>query len=567
MNLSRKPCNTRHVGCPEKDLARRHDGWLHARRYVVLQTSYFLLVANTLTAPVLEIGKILHSRGHTIEFATLDSQEKWTAGYEFISKVHLLGPGPTVRQLDDHYLRMRDWDMSQGLAKSLLSKYMFDSFWPQTYRGLKALMDTLESADRPRMIVADFFAEAVRDIQYQYKIPVAMVNPQMPPLMMPCSYIPGEPGFQIEGTTTSEHASLWLRFRNAWILPSNLGAILPLFSWTRKMRRDNGVDYKLPTAPKPDYLILINSFFGLEIPRDLPPLCAAVGPILSDEYPPLDATTSHFLQKHTKTIYVALGTHVILTHADTVKVANGLFALIEDGAIDGIIWAVGESGRQDMDLNHTFTLANGSAIQLGDMLAGKVPHWQFPYFTPQRALLEHPSVCLYLTHGGGSSANEGLFHGKRMLAMGIFGDQIANTTRLVAAGVAESLNKFRFTADELRAKAMLILRDEHGTYARNVTRMQHIARVASRRKEHAADLIEEIMYDTEMRLDEGHELRPMHLQTADMRMSRFKKNNWDMLTVAAAVVGGMGGAAYILGRLAWTNRRLIQPSAWSLVGR
>lgn len=37
--------------------------------------------------------------------------------------------------------------------------------------------------------------------------------------------------------------------------------------------------------------------------------------------------------------------------------------------------------------------------------------------------------------------------------------------------------------------------------------------------------IEEVMYDNELRWDGGEELRPMHLQTADMRMPFWKAKN------------------------------------------
>ena len=42
----------------------------------------------------------------------------------------------------------------------------------------------------------------------------------------------------------------------------------------------------------------------------------------------------------------------------------------------------------------------------------------FPTFATQRGVLEHPSTKVYFTHGGGSSANEGLFHGNPMIEMG-----------------------------------------------------------------------------------------------------------------------------------------------------
>ena len=203
-----------------------------------------------------------------------------------------------------------------------------------------------------------------------------------------------------------------------------------------------------------------------------------------------------------------------------------------------MIWAFPKTGRKDIDGSKTFGVKIGNEtedLHLADMLANKHPDWLFPFFAPQRAILDHESTKLYFTHGGGSSANEALSHGKQMLSVGIFFDQTSNTTRLVAAGVAECLDKFSFTSDELHTKGKKILGSgDNGPYKRNVLRLQRIAHVASPRKEYAADLVEEMMYDHELRFDEdGKELRPMHLQTADSRMSAFKANNLDMYAVCA----------------------------------
>src|SRR5699024_5745287 len=54
------------------------------------------------------------------------------------------------------------WDVTKGLAAYMGSKYLFDSFWPQIYHGLKEIMNN--SATRPDMMIADFFVDAVKDI-------------------------------------------------------------------------------------------------------------------------------------------------------------------------------------------------------------------------------------------------------------------------------------------------------------------------------------------------------------------------------------------------------------------
>lgn len=80
-------------------------------------------------APVLEIGKVLAQRGHVVDFATLEGQESWTMGYEYISQLHLMGHGPSHEDLEAYYLRMQEQDASKCFTVITDSKYLFDSYW------------------------------------------------------------------------------------------------------------------------------------------------------------------------------------------------------------------------------------------------------------------------------------------------------------------------------------------------------------------------------------------------------------------------------------------------------
>lgn len=296
----------------------------------------------------MEIGRVLADRGHEIEFATLEGQESWVKPeYDFVNKLHQLGPGPTPEQLDGHYRRMQAWDISKGVGQAMGSKYLFDSFWPQTYHRLKEIMD--DPATRPDMIVADFFVEAANDIHFEYKLPIAVVCPNMPSFQLPCPYIPGQPGFQLPGTMTSEDTPMWLRIMNEIFFFPDLPTIIRARKWSKKMRSDNGVFHPPHKPSKPDYLIFVNSFFGLEIPRDLPPTAVPVGPLLSPTYPPLDQECGEFLARHKSVLYIALGTHIILPHKDAAKIVKAANRLQEDGLIDGVIWAMGKTCRADLD--------------------------------------------------------------------------------------------------------------------------------------------------------------------------------------------------------------------------
>ncbi|KAH7155401.1 hypothetical protein B0J13DRAFT_225088 [Dactylonectria estremocensis] len=496
----------------------------------------------THAAPVLEIGAVLASRGHEIQFATNAGQEGWTSGYPFIETVHTTGPAAPEDEMEAHYDRMRVWRPEHGFAPMMKSKYLFDRFWADAYRKLKELC--ADETTRPGIIVADFFAEhAARDMLHQFNVQVACVWPQMPYGMAPCSYHPGQPGFQLEMTVTSEHASLASRFRNELVLACALPELLYYIWFTKRMRKAAGVEYKLPIQTKPDYLVLVNSFFGLEAPKELPPLMAAVGPILADAFPPLDDDLSAFLESHDKTIYLSLGTHICLPANDIDSIITGLLRALDAGHINGVIWAVPRRPRANFDPAKTFPRTDGSTVSVADLLGDEHPDFRLPVFAPQRAVLAHVNTVLFLTHGGGSSANEALFHGVPVFVVGYFFDQLCNSARLIQAGVGLSLDKGELTPGPIAETIAAIRKDADGSIARNVRRIQRIAHIASRRKYLAADLIEEVMADQELRFQAGVEKRPMHLQTADVRMPLWKARNWDMwlITLTALAAGGLAG--------------------------
>lgn len=422
----------------------------------------------------------------------------------------------------------------------MMSKRMFDSFWTGTYLKLRELCE--DPATRPDFIIADFFAEqAARDMKKLFDIQMASVWPQMPFYMAPASYIPGQPGFQMDVVLTSEHASVASRLWNESFFPRVLPDLIKYVLFTKRLRKAAGVTWALPPQLKPDYLVLVNSFFGLEVPKDLPPLIHPVGPLLSEEYPPLDDDLSTFLDQHDRTVYVSLGTHVCLPTEELEKLLSGFVQALDADHINGIIWSVPVKARPNFDLTKTYTLADGSLLNMGDVLSGPHPHWRTLSFAPQRAILAHPNTKLFLTHGGGSSANETLFHGVPVLTIGYYFDQLSNSARLHGAGVGIGLDKSYLTADSIAATIGEIMTDADGSFARNVLRMKRITRTASRRKHLAADLVEEVMYDQELRFEDGVEKRPMHLQTADMRMSMWRAKNWDLwfYSLTGLAIGGV----------------------------
>jgi hypothetical protein len=118
---------------------------------------------------------------------------------------------------------------------------------------------------------------------------------------------------------------------------------------------------------------LINFFYGLEIPKDLPPLVSPIGPVLPDEYSPLSQDHKEFLLDHPNTLYVALGAEAILSKPDTTNLIKGLYAAIRLGHIDGIIWSFPKIYRQGFDVNTLYTRKDYHCCRLQELLMGRDP--------------------------------------------------------------------------------------------------------------------------------------------------------------------------------------------------
>ncbi|KAF4995618.1 hypothetical protein FGRMN_5009 [Fusarium graminum] len=524
---------------------------------------------STNSAPILEICSILAVRGHTIDFATLSGREHMVDEYPFVATVHIIGPAISAAEDEEHYTLFSrwDWNTASGKRDIVKGKMAFDAFWPPTYRGLKQVVTT----SKPDFVFSDFHVEAALDVCHEFRLPHAVMWPQMPWLMMPQKYIPGQSGMQ-QRCLTSEHASVCDRLFEMTFLLRAAPYFLRWVFWVRKMRQEEGV-LPRPKLSKPDYLLFLNNFYGMETPRDTPPLVHTVGPVLADSYPSLEGDVKEFVETHHKIALVAFGTHVILDDAKVLKVIAGLADAIHSGSIDGVVWTLSARSRDRLDTSIIVPSSHLSHWNLGQILGNKNPAWYFALWVPQRSLLEHASTVVFVTHCGASSVNEAIFHGVPMVAMGIFGDQMVTSLRVERSGIAVRLDKHKFEASDLAFAIQRILHFNKPSFQQNVKRMQRIAIIGSRKKHFAADMIEEHLYDWDARFEysvleqkavlvdesrllgssssgdiygRGRELRPMHLQTPDVRMSWFRLNNVDIALMLLAALGFLVALIYLV---------------------
>ena len=494
---------------------------------------------------MLEIARLLAVRGYQIDFGAAGDPSHLLRDVDFISQAYSLAPAIVV---DD---RFPAWDPRNPLKSMLRMRQWLDSSWSDVYRSLGQI--AMNPKTRPDFLFADFFCFDVSQvISHEFGIPLATHWGQMPQMMVPATYIPGYPGLQRE-VLTSEHATMWQRLDNELVLIKALPQLIRYIRWLRTLRRQTGVEWIPPRASKPSHLVLINSYFGLEAPKDLPPLMSAIGPVLSDSYTPLKAITQNFLQTRQRVVYHTMGTVLppLVTLID--QVAGGFLKALDAGIIDGAIWAIKSIPWNQLDSAlHTY-IFKGKNVSLEEVLGGMLPDILVLDHAEQRAILDHPNTALYLTHGGQSSVNELTYYGVPAITLAYMTDQLQNALRLRDAGISISLDSREFTAEELCSSIRTIIEDVDGSFARNVRRMKQIAGVNARRKHVAADLIEETLFDHEGRHTGGKELRPMHRQTADTRMPWYKAKNWDLWAVISLMglisVSGLAGVLIVSWRV------------------
>jgi polyene glycosyltransferase len=210
--------------------------------------------------------------------------------------------------------------------------------------------------------------------------------------------------------------------------------------------------------------VLVDSAFGIEYPRPLPPDVHMVGPMLDPEGPPLSAEEAAWLDEGPPVVFVNLGTVALPSREQMENLAAGLAS-----PRFRALWVVREEARTRLP---TSLPPNVRAL---------------PWVSSQVNVLAHRNVCAFVSHCGTNSVQESIWAGTPVVGFPMFGPQRDMGLRVVDAGVGVLLDKTRFTAGELRAAIQRVVDEPSFRHATVPIREAFEAAGGVRR---AADLIE-----------------------------------------------------------------------------
>ncbi|KAI0217435.1 hypothetical protein L0F63_001444, partial [Massospora cicadina] len=268
-------------------------------------------------------------------------------------------------------------------------------------------------------------------------------------------------------------------------------------------------------------LIFVDTFFGFDAPRPIPPLVQPIGPIVSENFPPLENELADFIGFKRNLIYVAFGTIVYLEDHQVKAILEGLVQALEDGLVDSVIWSLVSTRDSQLPLNIS---TRDKTLGLKELL--KDYPIRIVRYAPQVAILRHPATKIFLSHCGIESTFEGLLAGVPFLAVPFFGDQLTNAGNLEANGVAVTINQKAITKEKILQAISTLSSDRDKKFFANVERMNRIAFSASFNKFKAADLIEQVMFLSRSLAKTASPLG--HLVTQDNHMHWVFHSNLDV---------------------------------------
>ena len=405
------------------------------------------------------IGQVLRSRGHRVVFIVEESFAGTLEAKGFEERLMRLGPPPTEPEVPGQFWIDFIRDTAPVFRKSTLEQ--LGDFIAPTWQ---ALIDGSKYVD-PRL--AEIFDEVAPDVIVEDNV-----------VAFPAIAASGRPWVRIVSCNPME-------IKDPLIAPFSSGyPVADSSEWpafleeVQRTHRDMWTDF--------DAFCREHGETGLTY-GDLGPEFIAESPYLNLYSYPAEAD-------YERANGLGLNWHRL---DSTVRSAEATYELPDqlasrDGAL--IYLSLGSLGSADVELmqrlvdvlattDHRVIVSKGplaDEITLHDNQSGEG-------FLPQPAIL--PMVDLVITHGGNNTVTESFHHGKPMIVLPLFWDQVDNAQRVDETGFGKRLSTYGFDDGELTGAIDRLLGDPalHARLAAMSARIKSTSGTVR-----AADLIEQV---------------------------------------------------------------------------
>lgn len=355
-----------------------------------------------------------------------------------------LDPGnPTGIKFGERDLEMLQGGgpLSTGGVMSIIKRAMSSPQWRiSAYRNMLEVIDRV----RPSLMVIDVLNLSSMDAAMTRNVPFAMTVPAMPStaLRLPWNYPSPVTGLPKRMSPSQQVSNVWFKFR----LRAAILLRTPAVSFVKSCRSVGIENARAHPHVYADAaaMVITSSVFGLEYAFPVPSHARLIGAFLPPEPDDLraaDPDLSRWLDDRTSVVYLGFGTLMRLSPA---QLAALLEAIRRLGPEHAFLWKLPESQQE---LLPTTSLPDNLRIE--------------SWMPSQPAVLAHPHVRAFVTHGGSNGFHESIHYGKPVLVMPAWTDCHGIARRAVDSGVGLAIDRpAAVTGDEATTKLRRILTED-----------------------------------------------------------------------------------------------------------
>ncbi|KAI8887256.1 glycosyltransferase family 1 protein [Backusella circina FSU 941] len=475
---------------------------------------------------VLTIMDELAERGHKIIFFSKEDNLRLVKQYPKIEGVSIGEP-----YVFDKSAMLDDPELSKDMVKLL--PFIIDVFSKYLKPDYLTMVDMIKIHNID-LILCDHFFDPCVFAAVKANIPFIVTSTADLTRDSSAPYINND--FASMKYPTTETQTVWDRFINKFYKPLEVFMLIkPQIMSMRAQKKALGIDISSdPTTAWRDAIKLTNNVFGLMAARPIGPLVEMVGPIIPKTYTILEGELKDFMDKHKRVAYIAFGHNATPSKQEILLILTSLMETIESGDLDGFIWATVNAGAL---FPSQVTTSSNVTYNVLDMFENKNPDARLVKWSPQTAILFHPSSVLFISHGGFNSWCESLYAGVPMAMVPFYGDQNGNAMLNEKAKVGGILDTSK-TAGETTEFLKGILRDQDGEIQQGVKRFQSLAQIHSGHGIlRGADVVEEVAF-----VNVNGKLPHRYPVSRDMNF--FKAHNIDIYGLLVTIVLGSLATLY-----------------------